>query len=394
MPKPLSCAACSAPLPGPDANGVLTCTYCGQTHGQPRQTVKIQVGSAPGAGLGVLSGLLGVGVSAFVVCAGAVGAWWPATQTGGPLSSPAGLPTIAALPTGERLMWDRVNSPPQLVRLGDRTLLVTRGRTQPDDQLHTIAWDLKDGTIAWRAGPWGTYSEGYQSTRLASLPGTIAVSDLHGVVHLLDPADGTERASARLTDRVSGLCARDGRLRAEQVDQRVVWIDAAGAVTEAPAKPRCEERPTAPKAPLLPGFAPRLVWSTADGTVAVGHKSPGTPTPKAAAWQGEALRWEGWIPTADLATVREERDAPADLHGRRLVAVYGPGSDGWAITALDADSGARLWDKPLRRVFAVDWIKEVWQTDDRVIVGRMSHLDLLDAATGEPVATMGEVTWR
>ena len=57
--------------------------------------------------------------------------------------------------------------------------------------------------------------------------------------------------------------------------------------------------------------------------------------------------------------------------------------------AFDVATGDRVWEVPLRGIFAVDWIREAVATDTRVLFVRMSSVDVLDARDGRLVATLG-----
>ena len=98
------------------------------------------------------------------------------------------------------------------------------------------------------------------------------------------------------------------------------------------------------------------------------------------------------MPTVDPLSVRaSEHDA---LGGGRYLAIYGVGSAGWHLTALDAKDGTRLWDVTLRPLFAVDDIDSLVVTRQFAYVNRTSSLEIYDAATGKLLGTVGNDTYR
>jgi outer membrane protein assembly factor BamB len=129
--------------------------------------------------------------------------------------------------------------------------------------------------------------------------------------------------------------------------------------------------------------------------VAAGHKDPGTAMPRAIAWDASGRKlWDVVLPSVDPATVRERSNEADALVGGRYVAVYGTGSDRWHATALDAKTGARLWDVELKNIFAVDSIDGLVATKDHVFIERTSSLDVLEADTGALIGAIGTETYE
>jgi hypothetical protein len=123
-------------------------------------------------------------------------------------------------------------------------------------------------------------------------------------------------------------------------------------------------------------------------------KSPGTPIPYALGFslKTRELSFQQVLPTVDPMTVRGSEHAA--LTAGRYIAVYGVGSAGWHLTALDAKDGARLWDVALRSLFAVDHIEALVATAQFVYVNRTSSLDIYSASSGQLIGTVGNETYK
>jgi hypothetical protein len=392
-PKPLNCAACRAPLPAPDDSGTLVCSYCGQTHDMSGHRLREPAEEPPavtsGGGCAVSMIVLTTVVMPLVMAG--IGVAVALLQSTGQEESPLA-PLLAPLAAAvEDTRWDSVGGPPVIAVAGGKEVVLGRVRVGMDFRLYVDAYATADGARVWRAGPFATYSDAYQAVWFSLVGDRVAISDLHGKVHLVDLATGEERGVVALTDRVKHLCARDGGVRAEQVDDKTVQIDVhTAAVQERKVGAACDTSSREPKGLKVPGMEVRETFAVGALQVAYGKKHPGTPTPKLAAVEGGKVRWEAWVPSVDPATVREEHDVPVALHGDRLYTVYGVGQEGWRATAFDVQSGARVWESELRGIFAVDWIREAVATDTRVVIVRMSSVDVLDARDGKLVATLGK----
>lgn len=416
-----SCSNCgakfvNAPTTSPAGGFDFVCTYCGgRKHLPPAPPTEVRVhlmtpqpytplATTPGAGgAGVAASvaviaLLGLGMGVYFAVRGASGA------SGGPTSSDDGTD------------WDEVGGPPVVATIGGSEAIVGRMRNvQKGDQLYVAAFDGATLKQHWRAGPFGTYSDGYQSTLFAVSGSHVVVTDFHSNVHVLDLATGKEQRVIKVTDKVSSACAvAPNKVWLEQVDKRNVMLDTdSGAVSEAPQPDGCmtadqrfmneagslgrsDSLKTLPK---IQGFEATMTFDTADGRVVYGKKSPGTPTPLLVGLDKKtsAVKWRSPVAAVDDATVRDEafeHGQSADLHGNRFVTAYGVGQKAWHITAFDAKTGARQWDTTLKAIFAVDWLYGVTCTATRVYVVRMESIDVLDASTGKPVGTIGTETYE
>jgi outer membrane protein assembly factor BamB len=104
------------------------------------------------------------------------------------------------------------------------------------------------------------------------------------------------------------------------------------------------------------------------------------------------VRWNEVLISVDPGTIRQT-DATGALAGGRVFTIYGAGQDDWYLVAADAKTGAIDWEKKLRSLFAVDWIKGLNATEGQVFVGRTSSLEVYDAASGELLGTVGNETY-
>ncbi|MCA9688784.1 MAG: PQQ-binding-like beta-propeller repeat protein, partial [Myxococcales bacterium] len=315
----------------------------------------------------------------------------------------------------ERLMIDASMGPPAVVTIGGEPAVVARTRTPLDgDQLYVEAFGARTGERLWRLGPLGDFAQGYRATHFAAAGGRLIVSDAQSKLRVLDLATGAEQQQLNLTDRVEQMCDAPGeageRVWFAQVDERSFYFDPqGGALTEAKERPEgCpkhafRERPETGrvdergrKAPKAEGTKIEKLFEVDALGVAVGVKSPGTAIPRAVGYapSSREVAWVEAIPAVDPATYREGSNELAGLAGGRLVALYGEGTKLWRVTALDASTGTRLWDVALRSIFAVDHISGLTVTDDLIYVVRMSSVDVLDAATGARVTTIGDETYE
>ncbi|MGB1277081.1 MAG: hypothetical protein ACPG77_15155, partial [Nannocystaceae bacterium] len=95
----------------------------------------------------------------------------------------------------------------------------------------------------------------------------------------------------------------------------------------------------------------------------------------------------------DRSSVREDSNKAEGLAAGRFISIYGSGQDFWHLTALDAKTGARLWDTKLRPLFSVDQVDKVTVTATHVFVNRTSSLEVFDASSGKLLGTVGNETY-
>lgn len=408
----IKCTNCGAELtqpPTPAAVGglELVCEYCG-SHNALRPPVPVAAprprvgvtGGAPRPASGTGGVVAGVVIALVVLVA--VGA--SVLRRRGGFSSAAG-------------NWDEVGGPPAIATIAGGEAIIGRLRGD-DDQLFVGAFDGATLALRWKAGPYGTYAQGYQATHFAVSGAHVVVSDAHSVVHVLDLETGKDARTVTLTDKVDVICPRAAeRVWISQVDKRTVDVDVTtGTTTDAPSAPAgCETSPFGHAAlvaamfgpgagvtrdlPKIPGFKNSRELDADSAVVLLGEKSPGTATPMIVGLDPNSLavRWQEPVPSVDLATVRTggfDHGKNAAVHHDRVIVTYGVGEKSWHVAAIDAKSGARQWDVVLRPIFAVDWLQGVTCTDTRVYIVRMQTVDVLDATSGKAVGTIGSDNYQ
>ena len=324
------------------------------------------------------------------------------------------LPTIAP-----SYFWDTVAGPPIPAAVGGHGEgFVGRVRTRGDDQLWIAAFEGSKLAEVWKVGPFGSYSQGYQSTFSAIAGNHVVVTDYKANVHEYDVLTGKESHTVKLSDRAKSMCTPpDGKAHVwiEVADKRDVLFDADAGTTTPAARPAwCPDlwaasddcrgwlkrglpRPGcrgAELAPKVAGFQAVNVIEEGDLAVALGKKHPGTAMPMAVGFDphSKAVRWEQPIVSGDqnsgaeLSTVAE-MDA---LEGSRFVAPYELSPKGWRLTAFDARSGQRAWDIELQPIVGVDHPEGFSLSADRVYVMRTSSVEVYDAKTGTLVGVVGQ----
>lgn len=418
-----ACDNCGAKLTEPPVAAVeggfdQVCPYCGSrnhraaakvprlppstsTTREPRNRAPAQTSKA-GLILALIGVLIGIGAMVFAFTRG----------------SARGSASVAS--SDDDASWDEVGGVPDIATIGGSEAAVGRLRDiGKSDQLFVGAFDSTSLKKRWKVGPFGTYTQGYHATHFQVVGAHVVVTDFHAVAHVYDLQTGKEERSATLTDKVEHVCpVPPNQLWIEQVDKRSVLLDLSTATaTEAPAPPSCASRvplpvmpvmplmrnapgaPTERELPKIPGFESERKLEDASAIVLFGKKSPGTATPMVVGLdkQTYAVRWQMPLPSADLATVRDEAfSGPKNctLHGDRFVGSYGVGDKSWHVTAIDTTSGARQWDTVLKPIFAVDSLGGIVSSDTRVYVVRMESVDVLDAATGKAIGAIGSETYE
>lgn len=402
----LACTHCGARLPEQPAADKYKCGYCGSLFAVtdlPPTSVPAPVvtaapphrgkGSPLGAVLGFLGALLPFAIGGFFLYR-SLGPMVKGSVSGLRLGSPL------------RALWDRAGGPPVPVQLGGKEAVLGRMRLS-EDQLYIVATDSATAQPLWKLGPLGTYGDGYQLTHFQVAGSLIVVTDARGNLRVHELASGKEVKTIALRDRATQLClAAPGAVAVAVLDRHHVTLD-TGSLTlrEAPLPAGCDGSRSAQarrgrdesgrvRKPAVRGFEVADAHAEGDYGVAAAVKSPGTPVPYAIGFepQTRAVRWQQLLPTVDPLSVRSSEHAA--LAGGRYLALYGVGSAGWHLTALDAKDGARLWDVTLRPLFAVDDIESLVVTAQFAYVNRTSSLEIYDAATGRLVGTMGNDTYQ
>jgi hypothetical protein len=149
------------------------------------------------------------------------------------------------------------------------------------------------------------------------------------------------------------------------------------------APPPHLRKPT--KAPEIEGFKAGKVLVEGDLGVATGHKTPGTAVPQVMGFDPETreVRWHQQIAEGDPLELR----AITSHHGlaeQSYVASYEKGSGNFRLAAFHPMTGAPKWD-----VAVEDRLRELVVGEKFVYLVKFTELDILDAETGEKIATLG-----
>jgi hypothetical protein len=316
-------------------------------------------------------------------------------------------------------LWDTVGGPPIPAAVGAAGVegFVGRIRSRPGDELWIVAFEGAKLGQVWKAGPFGTYSEGYRSTYMAVVGHDVVVTDYRANVHVYDLASGKEARPLRLSDRAKSMCGSpDGKARVfiELSDEKNVVFDAdQGTATPAsrpawcpdtwaasddcrgwlkrgPPMPTCHGSEIAPK---VNAFQAANVVEDGELAVALGKKHPGTAVPMAVGFdpRTKAVRWEQPVASGDQASVAESSTISImdALSNGRFVAPYELTPKGWHFTAFDARSGQRLWDQPLQPLIGVDHPEGFSLSPTRLYVMRTSSVEIYDAKTGSFIGNLG-----
>jgi uncharacterized Zn-finger protein len=421
------CPNCGAQLDPSTPGRTIVCRYCG--HGfqtapeinPPQRVIVVTPGMRPlgapvrrAATRSIFSGMFSlvvVGVVAFISLR--------SRSPGGILpSSIAEVSSEIAGAVPARFMWDTVAGPPMPAAVGGGVEgFVGRIRTRGDDTLWIAAFEGAKLGEVWKAGPLGTYMEGYQSTFAEVTGRSVLVTDYRANLHVYDLASGHETRTLKLTDRAKAMCASpDGKPRVwiQMSDEKNVVFDADTGTTTLASRPawcpnvsisgedcrgwlkRGDFRPGCrgpENAPKVPGFEADNVIEEGDLAVALGKKHPGTPTPLVVGFDPKtrAVRWQQPLASGDQAGVEASSTSLMDaLAGGRFAAPYKVTSKGIYFTAFDARSGQRLWDVALEPQIGIDTPEGFAMSAARVYVMRTSSLEVYDGKTGTLVGTLGD----
>lgn len=427
-----TCARCGAPLRLDPAAPKQVCAFCGNEHVLspapapqalpqqpfPRQPFppSFQGAAPPASGLPATppaAGLLvGVVLMVTVVIGGAVLAM-TSRGRGNAGALPGG---GGAVPAGEHLQWSSNGTSVVPARIDGDTVEDFVGRyvildLNGDSSQTLFVGGFSGATFerAWKAGPYGTLSEGVGATHLAVAGDRIAVTDYRMAVHVLDAATGKELRTLRLSDRARSMCSPsdarkqvwievvDGNSqvvdldagKAEPLAKRPAWCRGGASHECAGTRAACSDDRN--RAPKQVGFGTDLVFSEGNAAVAVGHKEPGTRTPMAMGF--DAVRgvaaWTATIPT-DPASVSGIPDPSGDLVEGRFFTSYSLGNQkGSRLVSFDARSGVRRWDVEVPRGSAGSGVEGLTATATRVYVPHWTWLDVFDAGSGKLLGTVG-----
>jgi putative pyrroloquinoline-quinone binding quinoprotein len=418
-----SCPNCGASVDAEPVDGRISCRYCGQVFEAPREPLpeappRVVViapraqprVSAPRRAGGALLVLL-LGGFLIAVRFGLLPGHTITTQI-------LPLPQLPEPTAVSSFMWDSAGGPPIGAAVGGGAVegFVGRIRDRGDDKLWIAAFDGSKLNVVWKAGPFGTYSEGLAATFFGVVGRDVVVTDYRAVLHIYDVASGREERTVKLSDRAKSMCAAsDGKAHVwiEAKDEKNVLVDAdLGTATSSPRPPWCPDSwgeagdcrgwlrrgsphvgcKSAASAPRVNGFEANNVLEEGDAAVALGKKHPGTALPMAVGFdpKSKAVRWQQPIASGDQASVAESGGLSVmdALAGGRFVAPYEITSKGCHFAALDAKTGQRLWDIALQPLIGVERPEGFTLSATRLYVMRTSSLEIYDAKTG---ALVGEI---
>jgi len=279
------------------------------------------------------------------------------------------------------------------------------------DQILLVVFDGASMREIWRAGPFGSYGQAFQYTKAAVVGNRVLVTDFRAQAHLYDLASGTPVATVPLPDRAKDVCRAAGATQVElrlQNERRILLEGATGA--SAPAVIDLGANSCVPVADLSiaevvdflpPAAAPqglgpersgeRVHVLVGDGVrIAVGRRAAGIRVPMAAGLgpDGMSAVWSAVIPTVDEAQVQENgTNLLFRLGAGRLYVAYGLNGDkGARLAALDARTGARLWETSF-----TDWsddpdLNVMHIGPNRILIEEFLEAAVFDASTGALLA--------
>ncbi len=299
--------------------------------------------------------------------------------------------------------WDRQGDPPVLVSTAKGELVVVRLRNVGrDDTLFVGAFEGATGKLLWKAGPFGTYSQGYHWTRFVVSGSHVLVTDFHAKAHILDLMTGKEQQTISLTDKVQDSgnlwpVAPDSA-GVRPVDGLAVVVDlASGAVTRSPEPAKGfasvahdDNQVELKELPSLPEMKPWNAFRSEGVVVACYSKFPGTPFPTIVGVDSatSAILWKQPLADSDPSALKDPgctRFQQAVL-GDRFVGVYDAKKQ--HVTALDTRTGTRQWDVALRPVF-MNPSPLLFLSASRVYIGRDSSIEVREASSGKLLGLIG-----
>lgn len=255
----------------------------------------------------------------------------------------------------------------------------------------------------WTAGPY----EGDADHLLTAIVGARAViADGRAQAHLLDVTTGRELAVFPLGDVAARVCAHGPEVWIATVDGKGMSIDVATAKAQSGQRPtwctvldaRAAAACTGPTAacaagstaPIDAGIRADAVLRDGNDAIAIGIKNPGTETPMAYGFdpRSRAIIWRSALPADPALAQQTYAGLRVDLASGILVAAYDLRAGGGRVTALDARTGARLWDVPLPGDEKPPALS-VTATKTRAYVTQWARLHVFELSTGRHLATQG-----
>lgn len=323
------------------------------------------------------------------------------------------------VPAGERLQWSSTGTSVVPARVDGDTIEDFVGRYMILDLSGETTQTLFVGGFSgatfqriWKAGPYGTLSEGAGSTHFTVVGDRVAVADFRSTLHVLDVTTGKELRSVRLSDRARNICSpldtrkqvwieladRNHQIvdlesgKSEAAATRPAWCRSGGDAFRSCAGTRaaCDDEDRS--APKRGGLRVDLIFTDGNTTVATAHKEPGTPIPMALGLDAtkKNVTWTAAVPADPAATTGGMDRGTGDLAAGRFFTSYELGGvQGSRLVSFDAKSGARVWDVQVTRSESGSGVEGLAATATRVYVPHWTWLDVHDAASGKLLGTVG-----
>jgi outer membrane protein assembly factor BamB len=296
---------------------------------------------------------------------------------------------------------------------------VGRFRRRDGDVSNVYVGAFDGNTFArlWTAGPYGTVEQAAAGTPIAIAGSFVVLADFRAQAHVLDLVSGKETAKLALTDRASSMCSpSDGRKQVwiEVSDRKNVVADlAAPSVSPAAERPAwcgpkdalfcatrfgltgaCAAPPDSSGRFQSAGLAAMQVLVVGGDGVALGMKTPGTPSMLAVGFDPKtfAIRWR--TPVAPDPTLESSSDVGMILGSLAAGRVYTSYTISATpaethVIALDAATGARLLDARLPHTNDATTIGPIVVSAARIYVPHWTWLDVLDGSTGKVLGSIG-----
>lgn len=271
-----------------------------------------------------------------------------------------------------------------------------------NDELHLAMFDGATGRELWKVGDLGSYSQGYQYSHAAVGAGRVLLTDFRGQARLLDLASGAPIATLALPDRAKALCGGETptQVRLTLQNGNPLVVDLAAGTAGPPTVVNLADADACPRAPDLsiaqPGAdGPELPVAGLEGArglaqgdlrVAVGRRASGVRVPMAVglAADGQTPTWTAIVPAIPETMVKESGSDTLrfGMGGGRLYVAYSLTNEAARITALDARTGARLWDTEFRGWASSVDVDALHIGPNRLVVEQFGEAEIFDAATG------------
>jgi hypothetical protein len=268
----------------------------------------------------------------------------------------------------------------------------------------------------WSAGPYvdGDDSRGF---KFAVVGNNVLVTDPKSVGHILDVTTGKETATITMSDRADSICVEPtGKPEAwiHVTDNEDLDVDFTSKRTKKMARPawcksssdinigdiQCESGQFTKTSAhcsgvdssfKAPNFEGDKMLSDGTATVVVGKKSPGTGIPTAVGYDPKTKKilWQRPIPQSNATQVSDGLGL-TDMADGRLISQIQFSTGLYRLAALDARTGAELWETEIPRSKDGSAADVMLITASRVYLPHWTWLDIFDVKTGKVIGTVGQ----